>query len=561
MAILLREYLELRYDKSVVKEAREKKLPIQVPALLQRADAVNQNKRIYPRSILEREVENYKKAIAEGRATGELDHPDCVRKSAKILTKNGWKDFKDISDSEYVYTLNTKNNQVELQHINKKIEQEYSGELFLFSGRNINTAVTPRHRFWLIDRCGKGSFVSAEEIYQNRKKYNKHYIPKIGSWDVPEDKKIFTLNAYLDGDDRVPSEYRKSIDISMDVWSSFLGLYLSEGHSLNREIQKGFMVKITQKHEEKKQKIRELLAKFPKEIEWKERDYGDGKVDFFVNDARLHSYLSPLGKSHEKYIPFEMKQLSSGYLQNILDWFVLGDGRIRVCNEHDEATEVFSTSRKLIEDLNEILFKCGGSGNVYVRKPYDREIEGRLIKEENQKDLYFLHFSTTQGIYLDERFLSIEKISYSDKVYCVSVPNETFYCMDGGKTYWSGNSSIVSLERVSHIVRDLWWNGNDVYGTVEVLNTPKGKIAQDLMEAGVRLGISSRGVGETVKTNEGYDMVDESFMLVAFDLVSEPSTQNAWLGLREGREISVDTIRQMVPKVDRINRILNEILR
>lgn len=124
------------------------------------------------------------------------------------------------------------------------------------------------------------------------------------------------------------------------------------------------------------------------------------------------------------------------------------------------------------------------------------------------------------------------------------------------------DSSIVSLERVSHIIREIGWNGNEVVGKIEILNTPKGKIAQDLMEAGVRLGISSRGVGEVQRTNEGFDQVDESFMLVAFDLVSEPSTQNAWLGLKEGREVvTKDVIKQMVCKNDRINRIANEILK
>ena len=124
------------------------------------------------------------------------------------------------------------------------------------------------------------------------------------------------------------------------------------------------------------------------------------------------------------------------------------------------------------------------------------------------------------------------------------------------------DSSVVSLERISHVLREIWWDGNDVCGTIEILDTPKGRIAQELMSAGVRLGISSRGVGETMTTNEGFQMVDESFMLIAFDLVSEPSTQNAWLGLKEGREIvSTDSIRKMVPKVDRINRIVNEILR
>jgi len=120
--------------------------------------------------------------------------------------------------------------------------------------------------------------------------------------------------------------------------------------------------------------------------------------------------------------------------------------------------------------------------------------------------------------------------------------------------------SVVELQNVSHVIREAWWEGDEVMGTVEILNTPNGKIAQELMEAGIKLGISSRGVGETQKDEEGCDVVDESFILVAFDLVSEPSTENAWL-MKEGKEINIHSARSMLPKVDRINRIMNEILK
>ena len=121
------------------------------------------------------------------------------------------------------------------------------------------------------------------------------------------------------------------------------------------------------------------------------------------------------------------------------------------------------------------------------------------------------------------------------------------------------DSSIVSLSNVSHVIREIGWSGNDVVGVVEILNTPKGKIIQNLMEAGVKIGISSRCIGETAKTNEGYDQVDESLLLVAFDLVSEPSTQNAWL--HESKQIDMVDIRKLVPKIDRVNRVVNEILK
>ena len=76
------------------------------------------------------------------------------------------------------------------------------------------------------------------------------------------------------------------------------------------------------------------------------------------------------------------------------------------------------------------------------------------------------------------------------------------------------DSSVVELQNVSHIVRELWWDKNEVMGKVEILNTPKGKIVQDLMEAGVKIGISSRGVGETTKTNEGVDVVNDDFLII-----------------------------------------------
>lgn len=120
------------------------------------------------------------------------------------------------------------------------------------------------------------------------------------------------------------------------------------------------------------------------------------------------------------------------------------------------------------------------------------------------------------------------------------------------------DSSVVSLSNVSHVIRSIDWRGNEVVGTLEILNTPKGKIAQDLLEGGVKLGISSRGIGDVQKNNEGLDVVDESFMLVAFDLVQEPSTHHAWL--HESKIVDGSYVKNVVSKNDRINRVVNEIL-
>ena len=116
-------------------------------------------------------------------------------------------------------------------------------------------------------------------------------------------------------------------------------------------------------------------------------------------------------------------------------------------------------------------------------------------------------------------------------------------------------SSVVSLERVSHRVTDIWMEGPAVMGKLKVMDTPAGKTLRALVEGGCQMGISSRGVG-TVSENAGTTHVNEDFQLICFDMVSEPSTPGAYMGLSESK-IQMDKV---FTKADRINRALNDIL-
>lgn len=120
------------------------------------------------------------------------------------------------------------------------------------------------------------------------------------------------------------------------------------------------------------------------------------------------------------------------------------------------------------------------------------------------------------------------------------------------------DSSVVELKNASHIIREAHMDGNIVYGTVEVLNTPSGKILQSLVESGVTLGISSRGVGST-KVDGDLQIVQDDFQLICWDFVSEPSTPGAFM-MKEGREINTNSLNKIFNKTDRINRMFNDIL-
>ena len=93
------------------------------------------------------------------------------------------------------------------------------------------------------------------------------------------------------------------------------------------------------------------------------------------------------------------------------------------------------------------------------------------------------------------------------------------------------DSSVVNLNNVSHNVLSMDWNGNDLMGTIEVLTTPSGNILRELFKSGIRLGISSRGLGsvEPMKEDKDAQEVQSDFELIAFDFVSNPSTHGAFM--------------------------------
>ncbi len=117
-------------------------------------------------------------------------------------------------------------------------------------------------------------------------------------------------------------------------------------------------------------------------------------------------------------------------------------------------------------------------------------------------------------------------------------------------------SPVVSLKNASHIVKDLYWKGDDLMGKVELLNTPAGNIVKEIIKAGHTIGISSRGTGSVQQTNEGTLEVQPDFELVCWDFVSNPSTHGAFMNpvaLQEGKV--------KVSKYTNLGNIINDILR
>lgn len=118
------------------------------------------------------------------------------------------------------------------------------------------------------------------------------------------------------------------------------------------------------------------------------------------------------------------------------------------------------------------------------------------------------------------------------------------------------DSSVVNLNNVSHNILEMHWQNDDLIGTVEVLSTPSGNILKELFKCGIKLGISSRGLGSVRQLGEGSVEVQDDFELIAFDFVSNPSTHGAFLHpINE----SVNHA-QSTNSFDKINKLITDIL-
>jgi hypothetical protein len=171
----------------------------------------------------------------------------------------------------------------------------------------------------------------------------------------------------------------------------------------------------------------------------------------------------------------------------------------------------------------------------------------KLIREEiEQVEVIVENRNGKKSLFIEGVFLQGEIKNRNGRMYPMSTLarevgryNENF--VQKGRALGElghPDGPTVNLDRVSHKIVSLKEEGNNFIGKAKILNTPMGKIASNLLGEGVKLGVSSRGVGSLNKTNEGYSVVGEDFTLAtAADIVADPSAPDAFVdGIMEGKE-------------------------
>ena len=550
--------------------------PFVVDAVFQKYDIKNANGRIYPEAILKKQVELYQQRIAEHRAYGE-----CYKPSAMILTSKGWKCLSEVTKGEEILTLNTDTNEIEIKPILNKIEKDFNGKLVHLKNNRIDESVTPNHEYIIYNN--KDKFVKrikASELLN--KSFANYYIPKKGEWKGKNDAFI-TISGIANSEienmsDASKEKYSKDLVLPMNQFAKFMGIYLSEGCC--DKTSEGSRIFIYQRKENVANEIEDMLKElglpFKKETTINKEDNKNTQV-FVICDMRLCKYLQQFGLCYDKFVPQIIKEQNKETLLTFYQWFVKGDGRIR----GDKRTrtkltdDVFSTSKQLVLDLNEIQLKIGYSGTFHVEKRNnDRYIGKRLIKAENTHPMYFSLKSTAKGMRLDKKHLTVEEEEYQGQVMCVEVENHTWYVMENGKCHWTSNcnhpsESTIDLGRISHNITELHWEGHTLVGKMELnisegyrrsgICSTLGDTVANLLLNGYKIGVSSRGVG-SVENKFGTYVVGDDFELICWDVVSEPSTPGAYIGHKEDLQqyVESDNTKKKDSIIDeKINKIKN----
>lgn len=169
----------------------------------------------------------------------------------------------------------------------------------------------------------------------------------------------------------------------------------------------------------------------------------------------------------------------------------------------------------------------------------------KLITEMNEEVEYIVESSEgKKNYFISGIFMQAEQKNRNGRIYPMDVlsPKVDSYVsdfVDKNRAFGELNhpqGPTVNLDRVSHLVKDLQCEGTNFNGKAKIMDTPMGKIVQNLMDEGAKLGVSTRGMG-SLKSQNGINMVQPDFMLAAVDIVADPSAPDAFVdGIMEGKE-------------------------
>lgn len=357
----------------------------------------------------------------------------CHDDQTDVMTADGWKRWADVTEDDLFLTMDPKTHEARYHKAERLIAYDYDGDLYYYSAKGANFAVTPNHEMYYEQiRANVGQGYRKAEI-QDMVLSNKMMLKSI-QW-TGDDSDTFVLPA-LEGARKTWG----AREFDAEDWAEFIGWFGSEG-SIDKAVR---CVSIAQKKAENRDKVRDLLTR----MGWKFFETDNG---FGISSTQLAEHLVQYGRTCEtKRLPDYVRTWSPRLLNTMLDAYVLGDGYSR--DSHDI---IYTSCENMAGDLQEAILKTGMPSVVHKRElagvPQTPLADGRQITAT--RDGWVVTRPTRDSrIKVTKDNLEIKH--YSGKVYCALVPpDHLLFTRRNGYSLWSGNCGIpVSIYTASDAI-------------------------------------------------------------------------------------------------------------
>ena len=356
-------------------------------------------------------------------------HPNCYDNETKVFTDNGWKYFKDVTETDKFLSLNPQTNETEFLEPVKLIQvHNVHGKLYHIHNKWFDVCVTPDHDCFIHQRRDGGS-------------KGKYFEPQFRKPSELSSESRFVR--CIDTDRENPKTVNvNGLEFTPEDYAFFMAWYISEGsvlHNPETAKVKNYPIKITQEIDANRKIIEPIFRNIADYLGIK---LYVGKQYFEFHSKELHDYLVQLGYSHDKYIPKEVFTLNKECLNMFLDIYVLGERNHGKYGSIERA--VFTSSKRLRDDLSYLILLCGYYPSIALHTKAGTVTNHKNGTYTQKNDVYSIRINKSQ--YTTFSSCTVDVIPYTDLVYCVELPKyHTLWVMRNGKTSWNGNCRCYAM--------------------------------------------------------------------------------------------------------------------
>ena len=399
----------------------------------------------------------------------------CYDGETFVLTKTGWKLFKDITYDDEIMTLG-KNDKIEYYKPTDIVSYKYRGKMYKLENRGIDLLVTPNHNLYVSNgsyfnhkknnfkRVYDFELTTPEKYFRKDKRFKKGGA----KWDgvecynfvIKETKEPRPLSNKKCGT-RVYS--MKGFECDINHFLKFLGFYVAEGCS---SIKKS-CVSLAYNALDEEELVESILNGIG--VKYKDKTIGSGGLKKIYHKNLSKWLFENCGHfAWNKRVPDFVKNLPPQQIRIFLEYIFIGDG-----HKSKTSNILTTTSRQLADDVEELLIKCGDTFREYKKRlkkninKHNRIISKHEIYEINWLKLNDIEVDMSKAKKCKSFFE--DYIEYNDYVYCVTVPNHVIYIRRNGKGCWCGNSLRFYVNKYNDELRQMIRDAEDKsYHTCEV---------------------------------------------------------------------------------------------